>query len=98
MSDRFLYMSDRILFFRTSSPTGFEKLFAALETWFGGKNTAEGNNAKINVSPSISCTFLLFKASTFFKFCFRENCSFENVGFFNSKCLAFLYLLTYLFL
>ena len=34
--------------------------------------TAEDNNAKINVSPNIPCTFLLFKASAFFKIYLQE--------------------------
>ena len=34
-------------------------------TLFCRRKTAEGNNAKINFSPNIPCTFLLFKASAF---------------------------------
>ena len=33
----------------------------------------------------------------FFKFSFREGRSFDNVSFFNSKCLTFLYLLNNFF-
>ena len=37
-----------------------------------GRKTAENKNVKIKVSPTIPCTFLLVKASAFFKFSFRE--------------------------
>ena len=35
------------------------------ETPFCRRNTGEDDNAKLNVSPNIPCTFLLFKASLF---------------------------------
>ena len=37
------------------------------ETRFCRPKSAEDSNAKINVSPNISCTFLIFKASAFFQ-------------------------------
>ena len=36
-------------------------------TQFYRRKTAEDNNAKINVSPNIPRTFLLFKSSAFFQ-------------------------------
>ena len=42
--------------------------------------------------------FLLFKSSAVFQFPSRENRNFDNVSFFKSKCLIFLYFSNYLFL
>ena len=66
------------------------------KTWFcRQKAAAEDTNVKINVSPNIPCTFLLFKASIFITF-FPMNLLFRQVLrmpiFLNSKCLTFLYL------
>ena len=56
--------------------------------------TAEDNNAKINVSPNIPCTFLLFKANAFIQIFSPRNLLCQQVfrmsTFFNSKCLIFL--------
>ena len=49
------------------------------ETRFCRQKTAEDGNDKINVSPSIPCTFLLFKASALLQIFYQENQSFENV-------------------
>ena len=61
------------------------------ETRFCRRKTAEDNNAKINVSPNIPCTFLLFKASAFLQIFFPRNLLFRQVlrtsVFLNSKCL-----------
>ena len=52
-------------------------------------------NAKINVSPNMPCSFLLFKVSGFLHICFPRNLLFRQVlrtsVFLNSKCLTFLY-------
>ena len=48
------------------------------ETRFCRRKTAEDDNAKINVSPNIPCTFLLFKGSAFIQILL----SLENVSFF----------------
>ena len=42
------------------------------ETRFCRQKADEDNNAKINVSPNIPCTFLFFKASAFLEISFRE--------------------------
>ena len=61
------------------------------ETQFCRRKAAEDNNAKINVSPNIPCTFLLFKASAFLQIFFPRNLLFRQVlrtsVFLNSKCL-----------
>ena len=66
--------------------------FKKPETCFCRRKTVEDNNSKINVSPNIPYTFLLFKASAFLS----EKCTFpirfENVSFFHSTCLTLLYL------
>ena len=53
--------------------------------------TAEDNNAKINVFPNVSCTFLFFKASAFLQMFFPRNLFFRQVlrrpVFLNSKSL-----------
>ena len=55
------------------------------ETWFSRQKTAaEDTNVKINVSPNIACTFLLFKAGIFLNFFSNEftfPTSFENANF-----------------
>ena len=55
------------------------------ETWFCRQKTAaEDTNVKINISPNIPCTFLLFKASIFLNFFSNEFTfltSFENANF-----------------
>ena len=49
------------------------------------QKTAEDNNAKINISLNITCTFLLFKASAFLQILFLRNFTFpislENASF-----------------
>ena len=45
------------------------------ETRFCRRKTAKEDNVKINVSPSIPCTFLLFKASAFLQIMNFENVS-----------------------
>ena len=66
------------------------------ETLFCGQKTAEDNNAEINVSPNIPCTFLLFKASAFLEIFFSRYLPFWQVlrmpVFLSSKCLTFRYL------
>ena len=60
---------------------------------FCRRKTTEDNNAKINVSPNISYTFLLFKASAFLQIYFPRNLLVRQVlrtpVFFNGKCLTF---------
>ena len=46
---------------------------------FAERNTAEDNNAKINVFPNIPCTFLLFKACAFLQNFFPSNLPFRQV-------------------
>ena len=62
----------------------------------------EDNNAKINASSDIPCTFLLFKASPVLQSFFLRNVLFPQVlrtpVFLSSTFLTFLYLWTYLFL
>ena len=64
------------------------------ETQSCRRKRAEDNNAKINVSPNIHCTFLLFKTSTFCQIFFPRILLFWQVlrtlVFLNSKCLIFL--------
>ena len=43
------------------------------ETQFWRRKTAEDNNAEINVSPNIPCTFLLCKAGWFLQIFFPRN-------------------------
>ena len=68
---------------------------------FCRQKTAEDNNAKINLSPNIPCTFLLFKASVFLQVFFPRNLLFQQVLrmtiFLNYKYLTFLYFYSYLF-
>ena len=42
-------------------------------TTFYKRKTAEGNNAKINVSPNTPCSFFLFKAGAFLQIFFPRN-------------------------
>ena len=69
------------------------------ETRFYRRNTAEDNNAKINVSLNIPQTFLLFKAIVFLQIFIPRNLIFRQVLrtsiFLSSKCLAFVYLFFY---
>ena len=46
------------------------------ETQFCKQKTAEDDNAKINVSPNITCTLLLFKASAFLQIFFPRKWKF----------------------
>ena len=61
------------------------------EKWFCRQKTAEDNNAKINISPNIPWTLLLFKASAFLQIFFSRNLLFPQIlrmsVFLNSKCL-----------
>ena len=49
------------------------------ETQFCRQKTAENSNAKINISPNIPCTFLLFKAGVFLQIFFPRNLLFQQV-------------------
>ena len=66
------------------------------ETLFCRQNTAEDNNAEINLSPTIPCTFLLFKTSAFLQIFFLKNFLIGQVlrmlVFLTGKCLIFFYL------
>ena len=58
---------------------------------FCRRKTAENNNAKINVSPNIPYTILLFKACAFLQIFFPRNLLSNKFGkrqlFSSSKCL-----------
>ena len=49
----------------TSFPKELKQIERNLRHGFVDKKTAEDNNAKINASQNITCTFLLFKAIEF---------------------------------
>ena len=55
------------------------------------KTVEDNNNAKMNASPNIPCTFLLFKASAVLQIFFPRNLLFQQVLrmsiFLISKCL-----------
>ena len=56
------------------------------------RKTAKHDNAKINVSLNIPCTFLLLKAGAFLQTFFPRKTKievFRTSVFFNSKCLTF---------
>ena len=63
------------------------------DTQFCRRKTAE-DNPKINFSPNIPFTFLLFKGSAFLHIFFPRNLLFRHIlrtsVFLNSKCLTFL--------
>ena len=48
------------------------------ETRFCRRKTAQDDNSKINVSPNIPCTFLLFKSSAFIQIFFPRKSKFSE--------------------